>query len=216
MTVCNIGARAGAEVVQLYLRAPQQGLHRPVRELKGFQKVQLLPGERKTVCFVLDERSFAVWQDGWVIPGGRYTVEVGGLSAQLEVEGGQLPAPAWQQGSWYERCQGKPSQAEWERMLGRAYTAPTLAKDRFTMDNTVEEMKDFSLVMRIMYKAVEKTIAKGFGNKADYDDPQFRMLMASSAGSPLRSMQISGGIRGGVMEGLLEMANGHFCVGFAK
>ena len=144
VTVCNIGARAGAEVVQLYLRAPQQGLHRPVRELKGFQKVQLLPGERKAVCFVLDERSFAVWQDGWVIPGGRYTVEVGGLSAQLEVEGGQLPAPAWQQGSWYERCQGKPSQAEWERMLGRAYTAPTLAKGRFTMDNTVEEMRIFS------------------------------------------------------------------------
>lgn len=79
-----------------------------------------------------------------------------------------------------------------------------------TMDNSVEEMKDFSLIMRIMYKAVEKTVAKGFGGKADYENPDFRMMMASSAGSPLRSMQISGGMKGGIMSGILEMANGHF------
>lgn len=100
--------------------------------------------------------------------------------------------------------------------MGRPYSQPKLRKGRFTMDNTVEEMKDFSLVMKILYKAVEKTIAKGFGGKADYDNPEFRMLMASSAGSPLRNMQISGGMKGGVMPGLLEMANGHFLRGIWK
>ena len=42
------------------------------------------------------------------------------------------------------------------------------------------------------------------------------MLMASSAGSPLRSMQINGGIRGGLLAGLLDMANGHFLKGIRR
>lgn len=56
----------------------------------------------------------------------------------------------------------------------------------------------------------------GFGGKADYENPDFRMMMASSAGSPLRSMQISGGMKGGIMSGLLEMANGHFFRGIGR
>ena len=210
VTVRNTGKRAGAEVVQLYIRAPQDGLHRPLRELKGFQKVFLQSGESRTVTFPLTDRSFAVWQDGWKIPAGKYTVCIGGLTASIEKSGETLPIPAWQGGSWYECCTGKPNQTDWEAMLGRTYTPPMLKKGSFTMDNTVLEMKDYSLIMKIMFKAVEATIAKGFGGKKDYENPEFRMLMNSSAGSPLRSMQISGGMKGGVQPGMLEMANGHF------
>ena len=210
VTVRNTGKRAGAEVVQLYIRAQQDGLHRPLRELKGFQKVFLQSGESRTVTFPLTDRSFAVWQDGWKIPAGKYTVCIGGLTASIEKSGETLPIPAWQGGSWYERCTGKPNQTDWEAMLGRTYTPPMLKKGSFTMDNTVMEMKDYSLIMKIMFKAVEATIAKGFGGKKDYESPEFRMLMNSSAGSPLRSMQISGGMKGGVLPGMLEMANGHF------
>lgn len=69
-------------------------------------------------------------------------------------------------------------------MLGRKYVPVLLKKGQFTMDSTVEEMKDHSLLLKIMYKAVELIIAKGFGGKADYENPEFRMLMASSVGSP--------------------------------
>lgn len=210
VTVRNTGKRAGAEVVQLYIRAPQDGLHRPLRELKGFQKVFLQSGESRTVTFPLTDRSFAVWQGGWKIPAGKYTVCIGGLTAEVEKSGETLPVPAWQKGSFYESCTGKPNQADWEAMLGRTYAPPVLKKGSFTMDNTVMEMKDYSLVMKIMFKAVEATVAKGFGGKKDYENPEFRMLMNSSAGSPLRSMQISGGMKGGVLPGMLEMANGHF------
>ena len=210
VAVKNTGSFAGAEVVQLYIRAPQDGLHRPLRELKGFQKVFLQSGESRTVTFPLTDRSFAVWQDGWKIPAGKYTVCIGGLTASIEKSGETLPIPAWQGGSWYERCTGKPNQTDWEAMLGRTYTPPVLKKGSFTMENTVEEMKDYSLIMKIMFKAVEATIAKGFGGKKDYENPEFRMLINSSAGSPLRSMQISGGMKGGVLPGMLEMANGHF------
>ena len=210
VAVKNTGSFAGAEVVQLYIRAPQDGLHRPLRELKGFQKVFLQSGESRTVTFPLTDRSFAVWQDGWKIPAGKYTVCIGGLTASIEKSGETLPIPAWQGGSWYERCTGKPNQTDWEAMLGRTYTPPMLKKGSFTMDNTVLEMKDYSLIMKIMYKATEHVIAKGNGGKIDYENPNFRMQMASSAGGPLRSMQISGGMKGGVLPGMLEMANGHF------
>ena len=216
VTVTNTGNCPGAEVVQLYVAAPQNGIHRPVRELKGFRKVFLQPGESKTVKFELNDRSFAIWQGSWKVPGGTYAVQIANLSADIEVAGEILEIPAWQAGSWYETCKGKPKQAEWEAMLGRTYTAPVLKKGEFTMDNTVMEMKDYSLIMKIMFVAVEATIAKGFGGKKDYENPEFRMLINSSAGSPLRSMQISGGMKGGVLPGMLLMANGHFVKGIIK
>lgn len=214
--VTNMGELAGAEIVQLYIAAPQTGIHRPVRELKGFKKVWLNPGESKMVSFQLNDRSFAVWQDGWKIPGGVYRVCVGALYVDIKIEGDEIIVPAWQHGSFYESCKGKPTQKEWETMIGKTYTQEKLVKGKFTMDNTVEEMKDFSLIMKIMYKVVEKTVAKGFGGKIDYENPEFKMLIASSAGSPLRSMQISGGMKGGIMTGLLEMANGHFFRGIGR
>ena len=136
--------------------------------------------------------------------------------AQIHVNGTNIPVKDWQSNSFYESCKGKPERHEWEAMSGIAYTPEKLIKGQFTMDNSVEEMSDFSLIMKIMYKAVEKTIAKGFGGKADYENPDFRMMMASSAGSPLRSMQISGGMKGGIMRGLLDMANGHFFRGIGR
>ena len=216
VSVKNTGTVAGAEVVQLYIGAPQDGLHRPLRELKGFQKVFLQPGESRTVTFSLTDRSFALWQDGWKVPGGTYTVCIGNLAASIQKSGETLPIPAWQKESWYAHCRGKPNRADWEAMLGHRYTPPVLKKGSFTMDNTVMEMKDHSLIMKIMFRAVESTVAKGFGGKKDYQNPEFRMLMNSSAGSPLRSMQISGGMKGGVLPGMLEMANGHFFRGIRK
>lgn len=216
VTVVNTGRIAGAETVQLYLRPPRDGIHRPVRELKGFRKVFLQPGERRTVVFELDDRAFALWQQGWKIPPGIYGVEIGGLSTVVHVDGNALPIPLWQPGSWYETCQGTPGQEGWEAMLGRKYTPAMLRKGQFTMDSTLMEMKDYSLIMKLMYKAVESTVAKGCGGKKDYEDPEFRMLMESSAGGPLRSMQISGGIKGGIFQGLLDMANGHFFRGILK
>lgn len=209
VSVTNTGSRPGSEVVQLYVEAPQTGLHRPVRELKGFQKVFLQPGETQLVTFSLTDRSFALWNDGWIVPGGIYTLHIGTVSIPYSVPGAPIPAPSWQAGSFYDRCQGAPTISQWEIMLGKPYQPHCAQKGSYTMDNTVEEMKEHSLIMKIMYGAVERTIAKSFGGKVDFDNPEFRMLMASSVGSPLRSMQISGGMKGGVLPSMLEMANGH-------
>ncbi len=213
VTVTNTGAVFGGEVVQLYIAPHTCGLHRPIKELKGFQKVFLRPGESKNVEFVLDERSFAVWDDGWKVPAGTYDILVGGLCTAVQKSGVEIAAPAWQSGSWYENPKGTPTREQWEAMLGRKYIEVAPVKGQFTMDNSVMEMKDHSLVMKIMYKATEGVVAKGFGGKKDYSNPEFRMMMAASAGGPLRGMQISGGIKGGLFKGLLHMANGHYLKG---
>ncbi len=221
ITVTNTGTVAGKEVVQLYVHAPQlAGLHRPVRELKGFKKVYLEPNQSTAVSFHLNDRSFALWKNGWVVPGGEYQIEIGNLKGKLQIEGTFKAESDLNTGidfpTWYDNCKGKPNQKDWEKTLEKPYTPGTIKKGQFTMNNTVAEMKDYSLIMKIMYKATERTIAKGFKGKVDYENPEFKMLMTSSVGSPLRSMQISGGIRDGIFQGMLDMANGHFFRGIKK
>ena len=62
--VVNTGDRPGSDVVQVYVEPPPSLLHRPVRELKGFAKVHLAPGERTTARIVLDRRAFAYYDPG--------------------------------------------------------------------------------------------------------------------------------------------------------
>ena len=216
VTVTNTGSRAGGKVVQLFIAAPQDGIHRPVRELKAFQKVFLQPGESKTVSFALDDRFFALWQEGWKVPGGTYALQVSDLSARIDISGDAVKIPSWQAGSWYETCKGKPKQAEWETLMGKAYRPSVMKKGGFTMDATILEMQDHSLVMKIMCKAVKLVVTKGKDGKLDHEAPEYRMVMNASVGGPLRNIQISGGIRGSIVPGLLEMANGHFFRGLRK
>ena len=75
----NTGDRAGKEVVQLYVAPVNSEVPRPVRELKGFEKIALEPGEKKTVAFALDDRAFAVWNADlhcWDVPDGAYRIQI--------------------------------------------------------------------------------------------------------------------------------------------
>uniref|UniRef100_S0DEM6 Glycoside hydrolase family 3 protein n=1 Tax=termite gut metagenome TaxID=433724 RepID=S0DEM6_9ZZZZ len=98
-TLRNTGARAGKQVVQLYL-APPADARRPARELKGFEKVSLEPGEAQKITFRLEGGAFAHYDEhlhDWRVEGGRYTLELGfssrelPLSAQVEVASPPLP-----------------------------------------------------------------------------------------------------------------------------
>lgn len=209
VSVKNTGKRAGSETAILYVLPPQGGLHRPVREMKGFQKVHLLPGEEAEICFPTDERTFSVYDGGWKTPGGRYTFSVGGLQAEREISGEFLPAPEWQRGSFYEALEGKPDMRAFEQMLGRPAVSECAEKGAFTMDNTPLEMCDSSRVMRLFCRATAWFIRRGFGGK-DASSPECEMMLASSIGSPLRNLQICGGVPGFVMKGLLALANGRF------
>lgn len=84
--VANTGQRAGKEIVQLYVRDPESRLVRPEKELKGFAKVMLAPGETKTVTLTLDRESLAYWDDAsktWVAEEGQFEVLVGASSQDI-------------------------------------------------------------------------------------------------------------------------------------
>ena len=82
--VTNTGDLAGAEVVQLYVGAVAAPVPRPVKELKGFAKVRLAPGETQTVRFDLDDRAFASWSEqGWRVAPGEFEVLVGASSRDI-------------------------------------------------------------------------------------------------------------------------------------
>ena len=220
--VKNAGAVSGAEIVQLYVAAPQVGLFRPVKELKGFARVELEPGEIKEVEFALDDRSFAIWSGGWIIPGGTYKIQIGAssrdirLEQNVEVSGEEIPAPSWQQGCWYETLSGKPNREEWEKLMGHPVPiVPEPKKGQFTMDSTCMEMKDHSFVMKIQYMVTENIIAKSFGGKKDLSDPAYRMMLTCATDCPMRSVIISGGgaMSDSLAQGLLHMANGHYIKG---
>ncbi len=88
VTVTNTGRRAGSAVAQLYVRNAAGDAIRPIRELKGFKKVALAPGESKDVTFALDKRSFAYWNPeikDWYAPTGDYAVEIGAHSRDLKL-----------------------------------------------------------------------------------------------------------------------------------
>ena len=78
--VTDTGSMEGAEVAQLYVSDPSAKATRPERELKGFQKVRLAPGETKHVTLTLDARSFSYWDEAnhkWTIDPGKFVIRVG-------------------------------------------------------------------------------------------------------------------------------------------
>ena len=96
-SVTNTGRRAGAEVVQVYVGDVEASVARPLRELKGFVKVNLEPGETQQVSCQLDQRAFAFWSrrfQQWVVESGEFMIAVGSSSRDLvAIETITLDAP---------------------------------------------------------------------------------------------------------------------------
>jgi beta-glucosidase len=88
--VTNTGKMAGAEVAQLYVSDPSAKAQRPERELKGFEKVRMGPGETKHVTISLDARAFSYWDAGnhkWTIDPGKFVIRVGNSSENTPLNG---------------------------------------------------------------------------------------------------------------------------------
>jgi beta-glucosidase len=90
LSVKNTGSRPGQEVVQLYIHDRISSLPRPPKELKGFRKIALEPGETRQVAFHLDERSLAFYdpyQARWTVEPGEFEILVGSSSRDIRVNG---------------------------------------------------------------------------------------------------------------------------------
>ncbi len=87
--VTNTGSIEGSEVAQLYVSEPSAKTTRPERELKGFEKIQLAPGETKHVTLSLDARAFSYWDESkhnWTIDPGKFAIHVGDSSENTPLQ----------------------------------------------------------------------------------------------------------------------------------
>ncbi len=87
-TVTNTGKTAGSETAQLYIADQESKVPRPVKELKGFEKFSLNPGESKKVVITLQGEDFSYWspeKKDWYAEPGKFTILVGPSSAQIEL-----------------------------------------------------------------------------------------------------------------------------------
>jgi beta-glucosidase len=88
--VTNAGKRAGAEVAELYVGQVNPSISRPIKELKGFEKVFLQAGQSQTVTLELNQRSFAYFDtatEEWDAVPGTYNILVGGSSQDTPLKG---------------------------------------------------------------------------------------------------------------------------------
>ena len=84
--VTNTGSLDGKEIVQLYISDVESSLERPVKELKGFRKVALAPGETAKVTFEIDENMLKFYdpaQKAWILENGKFTAHVGAASDDI-------------------------------------------------------------------------------------------------------------------------------------
>ena len=86
VNVKNTGDREGAEIVQLYIADPVAGIDRPAKELKGFEKISLKPGESKTVSFEIDAADlsyYSIEENGWKAESGEFQALIGPSSEDI-------------------------------------------------------------------------------------------------------------------------------------
>ncbi len=202
VTVTNTGSRAGKEVVQIYLAGPQGSVHRPLRELRGFAKVELAPGESKQVAFHLEPRAFAHY-DGtagqWRVEGGSWRIQAASssrdirLEKEVAVDGETIPgglrasAPAY-----YDLTKEWPvPQEQFEAVLGHP-VPPQPAVRPFTRNSTLGQISQCPAGQAFL-QTVQGMMGQMGGAEGENSDIM-AMLAAMMEDMPLRQLaMLSGG-----------------------
>ena len=224
--VTNSGGRAGSETVLFYVGKPDSRVIRAPKELRGFEKLSLAPGESRTVSFKTDRRSFAYFntaENDYRVEGGEYTLYVGGSNLQavpVELVGdGKDEAMARQKQrmtAYAAPC--APFSApddQFVELLG--YAPPTGERDPkapFTTSSTLEDISETKIGKTMINKSREH-MAKAFGGEGG-DPTMLRMAEAMLMTMPLRAMKMAGTMTGKQVDGIVDMSNGHTLRGILK
>jgi beta-glucosidase len=225
LKVRNTGPVAGQEIVQVYVRDVESTPFHPEKELKGFAKVELQPGEEKEVSIELNRRAFAfydVGQKDWVVEAGDFEILVGAssrdirLSAALKLaaaHGSVSPADKAKLAAYYAPSkEHRFTQAEFEALLGHPVPANVVEqKGAYTLNTPLGEMRG-SFIGRQLYNMLNGQIAKMIKGQEDTVTGALMRNMVKEM--PLRSMLMMGGsLNRPKLEALLLMINGHFFKG---
>lgn len=226
--VKNTGQVTGKEIVQLYVKDVEATAFRPEKELKGFSKVELQPGEETKVTIELGQRAFAYYNtdlNDWHVESGTFEILVGAssrdirLSATLEMKSSQAQAPAVDRQAltaYYDFPKGAQiGQADFENLLGKAVPGNEVIEgEPYTINTPIGDMND-SFIGRQLGNMMNRQIQGMI--KDDPDSPTAHLMQAIVREAPLRLMLMmgDGAASREMLHALLIMMNGKFFKGLA-
>lgn len=221
-TITNTGSREGKEVAQLYVRPMEPKVFRPVKELKGFCKIKLAPGESRKVSISLDDKSFRYFNvrtNQFEVETGNYEIMIGASSRDLRlkdtlyVQGTEAvhPYDPADFPSYYSGKVTDVSDQEFERLLGRpipeAKWNTSLPLERNDAISQLFYAK--SGLARLVYK-----VLTGIKNRSEAKGkPDLNILFIYNM--PFRGIakMTGGAINLDMVDGILKLVNGHFLQG---
>ena len=224
----NVGDVAGKEIIQLYVNDVESSVYMPAQQLKGFEKVYLEPGEKKSVTFSLDKRSFAFYNtnaNDWTVESGDFKIMIGASSRDIRLtetvtvtstDNAEItPTP---ENTWYLSPDAikEISKEEFVAMSGLDIKEEyrTLAKKgHFTEDDSFEDMAHTSGLARFALKIAKPAIRMSM--KAKKDDPNYLMIYEVMKTSPMRALAFSsqGMFNMKMVDGVVTIMNGKFFKG---
>jgi len=214
VTVANTGDRAGSDVVQVYVHDRECSVHRPAKELKGFAKVHLLPGESETVSIVLDRRAFAIWDvaaQDWLVEAGTFDIAVARSSVEavtflpVTVESDDVvtavPKPAGM----------VATDDEFAVLLGKPIPVVPPARP-FHRNSTLEDLESSPIGRLLGAAVVREGLRQSLSEFPDPDEATLTMVRTALREGPVRALVLlsDGLVRFAAVDAILATLNGNW------
>ena len=164
-TIKNTGDVAGSEIAQVYVAKPESKTFRAPKELKGFVKIHLDPGEEKKVSVELDDRAFAFWNtatEDWCVESGEYKILVGASSRDIRLEAAAKMKSEDDEtivdlresaGVYFDGDPARAREDDFKVIYGGEFKlAPEITSD--SLNNSIERSKDKGLA-KFIYNTVD-------------------------------------------------------------
>ena len=221
LTVTNTGSVAGTEIVQLYVAKKNSELFRPAKELKGFARVTLAPGEKQRITIMLDDKAFRFWNvkaNRWEIEGGEYELLVGAsvedirLCEKISVHGTATVHPYENRDldCYYKGDVLHVSDADFEKLLG--HPIPN-GKTKIDRNLTLGELNHARsplgwLVWLVLTILLDVSYKRG--------KPDLNILFQYNM--PLRALakMTNGAISMGMVDGIVMELQGFWIIGLVR
>ena len=222
-TIKNTGKRPGAEVAQLYVTLESDTVFRPMRELKGFARVELEVGEEKEVVVPFDDKTFRFFDtrtNTWEVESGTYRIQIGRNANEIELKTDVTIAGTVKEGpyseaslpSYFAGNVAKVDKNEFQTLYGREIPDGSWGGEIGINDAFCQFYYAKSGLCRLIYKVMksiqDKAIAKG--------EPNLDILFVFNM--PIRgaSRMTGGAVNMKMVYGIVDIANGHFFRGLGK
>lgn len=221
LIVTNTGSVAGTEIVQLYVAKKNSDLFRPAKELKGFARVTLAPGEKQRITIMLDDKAFRFWNvkaNRWEIEGGEYELLVGAsvedirLCEKISVHGTATVHPYEDRNldCYYKGDVLHVSDADFEKLLG--HPIPN-GKTKIDRNLTLGELNHARsplgwLVWLVLTVLLDASYKRG--------KPDLNILFQYNM--PLRALakMTNGAISMGMVDGIVMELQGFWILGLVR